>query len=77
MPRQPHWKTELQPYAILLSGINEDLTNKSEDELKALLNACAEPTSTNCWWATMHAAKFIKPLVEDEIARRAYASGND
>jgi hypothetical protein len=75
MPRKPQWKTELQPYAILLSGINEDLMNKSEDELQDLLEACTEPTSTNCWWATMHAAKFIEPLVKDEIARRTYAAG--
>lgn len=68
------WKKELEPFAILVAGVNEDLENRAEEDLRALLDACNQPTITNCWYWTYKAAKWIQPLVEEELARRNYAA---
>lgn len=68
------WKKELEPFAILVAGVNEDLENRAEEDLRVLLDACQQPTHTNCWCWTYAAAKWIRPLVEEELARREYAN---
>ena len=60
-----------EPYAELLARAYERIENLSGDALAALLDAANSATQTNCWWATFHAAQFIKPVAASEIARRA------
>lgn len=70
------WTNELKPFAILLSGVNDDLENRDDAELLVLLDACQQPTTTNCWCWTYEAAKWLRTLVDAELARRSYAAAH-
>ena len=63
---------ELSPFANLYAGIENKLMGASERRLRLWLRICETPTETNCWWATYNAAKMIKPLIQKELAIRAY-----
>ena len=62
----PEQQAVLEPIAIVLSGIQADLDNKTTDELLFMLKACKAVTRTNCWVWTYQAAKYL----EDELDAR-------
>lgn len=64
------WKELLEPFAELHWRMDNALHNSTDEHLATLLDACSKPTSTNCWFATYNAAKWIKPEIEAEQARR-------
>lgn len=63
-------KLLLDPVAIVLGGINENLENMSYEELQALRKACDEPDTGNCWVWTYRAAQYLKPILDDHIEHR-------
>lgn len=65
------WKELLEPFANLHWQMDQLLRPMSDETLAELLSACAQPTATNCWYATHDAARWIKPEIEAEQRRRA------
>lgn len=63
------WKAALEPFGyrwmIFTNQLEADLNELDNDALAVLLGATYKPTSTNCWFASFHAA----PLVQDAIHR--------
>lgn len=60
----------LRPFAMLLAGIGEGLTELDTDELELLSLACEQAAETNCWCYTYQAAKYIQPEVERLLRER-------
>ena len=70
MAKPELWKTKLEPFAMVMAGIAENIRNMENDELLELYDACKEPTSTNCWCWTYEAAKFVRKEADIEIRQR-------
>jgi len=64
------WNKVLEPYAQVFANLRERIRELTDLELKELLEACKQPTATNCWWITFHAARFLMPWVCEEIRER-------
>ena len=64
------WKTVLGPYDQVFSNLNKRVQELTDEQLEELYEACKQPTKTNCWWITFHAARFLMPWVCEEIRER-------
>lgn len=64
------WEVALEPFAIVLAGMNESIRAMTDEELLELWAACDQPTQTNCWCWTYRAANVIRDEVRDEISAR-------
>jgi len=62
-------KSIIEPVAIVLAGINEDLENKEKEELEVMLAACEAATKTNCWTWIYQSAQYLKPILNEKIYR--------
>ena len=65
-------KAALEPFALLLAGLNTMPTK----EIETLYAGCRAVSETNCWWATYQAAHAILPSVVREMTRRAKPKAN-
>ena len=63
-------KRILEPLAIVLAGIVEDLNSKEDDEITEMYEACESATTTNCWFWIYRAAQYMRPVLEAEIEKR-------
>jgi hypothetical protein len=64
------WNNALQPFAIVLAGIEDSIANMENDDLLELQEACKHPTKTNCWCYVYQAAQLISAEVNAVVARR-------
>jgi len=61
---QPWQRNALNPFAMLLAGIQEGLDQLDHDELLVINDACKAASTTNCWCFTYKAARLIEFEVE-------------
>ncbi|HEY6564042.1 MAG TPA: hypothetical protein VIY86_06065 [Pirellulaceae bacterium] len=64
-------KRALEPFAIVLAGIDMDLDEKTESELSELLEACEAASDAACWPYTQRAAEFLGPELRRRLQRIA------
>lgn len=57
-------KQLLEPFAIVLAGMDAKLRDMTTEELIELRKACEAVTPTNCWCFTFHAANVIRPEID-------------
>lgn len=69
----PAWKSELEPLADMVAAPMVWLwaTERTEDELHAIIKAAKKATQANCWWATYQAALVILDEAPRVLAHRA------
>jgi hypothetical protein len=65
-----NWQDTLKPFDDIFEGIENRLTEMSDEELEALFEACRHPTTTNCWWLTLNGAVYLLPRVVDHMRER-------
>lgn len=72
------FKQLLEPYAQKYADMT-DFRELTDEQLAELQEAVFKPTSTNCWYATFHAAQILRGPLMAEIENRRFHSkqGND
>ena len=63
-------KRLLEPVAIVLAGINEDLKNKDDEEILELMQASCAVSQTNCWRWTYDAGRYLAEALREQIKER-------
>ena len=59
----------LEPFATLWWQMDNALFAMTEERLLQVQEACQQPTSVNCWYATYRAAEILKPMIERRLAQ--------
>lgn len=57
-------RAALEPFAMVVAGMDAALQELSYDELTTLKDACNSVSTTNCWCHTWTAANHIRAEVE-------------
>lgn len=74
MATEPDWKSALRPYAdqyaALITRIENDLEEMTDEQLAALEAQLDEPSESNCWWAIYDVAGLLRKYRNDEDYRR-------
>ena len=58
----------LEPFAMLLAGMDEGLQHLDRDELLVILDASESVSETNCWCWTFAAAQTVGPRVRQLLS---------
>lgn len=60
----------LKPFADKLEEIRVEIRQLDESQLRALIEACAAATSTNCWARVFEAARVVERPARAELSFR-------
>ena len=71
------WKDHLKPYATALANMEDEIRKLSDAQFSQIEWAVTQPTETNCWAFTYHAAQVLKPMVARRKMWRAINNGGE